>query len=291
MTEPDGTVAWRSLLAEATTALDGVVASPEVDARRIVEEASGHDGPDWFRALDELVTVRAMARFDAMLARRRAGEPLQYVLGRWGFRHLDLAVDPRVLIPRPETEQVTEFALREVDRLQARRAVDLGTGSGAIALSLAVERDTLEVWATDRSPDALAVARSNLAGLGTAGTRVRLTEGSWFGALPSDLAGSIDVVVSNPPYVADADELPADVADWEPAEALRAGPAGLDDIEHIIAAAPKWLSDRGSLVIELAPDQAEPAIALAVAAGFAEAVVEPDLNGRARALVARWGPR
>src|SRR5438105_5970876 len=143
-----------------------------------------------------------------MVARRAAGEPLQYVLGRWAFRTLDLMVDRRVLIPRPETEQVVEVALAEARRLHARIAADLGTGSGAIALSLAAELPGVDVWATDVSADALAVARANLAGIGTfAAARVRIQEGDWFGALPPELRGRLDIVVSNPPYIGDDESL------------------------------------------------------------------------------------
>src|SRR5437763_8801275 len=141
--QPQGNMAeeltWAQVRREAAAELraSGAV-SPDVDARWLVEEAAPDpDGP---------VTTRALAHFDAMLARRRAGEPLQYVLGRWGFRRLDLLVDHRVLIPRPETELVAEAAIDELRRLDGRLAVDLGTGSGAIALSLAVEVPTVAVW-------------------------------------------------------------------------------------------------------------------------------------------------
>ncbi len=134
-------------------------------------------------------------------------------------------------IPRPETEVVVEHALRVVDDLSATTVVDLGTGSGVIAMSLAAERPRLSVWATDVSPDALAVARANLAGLGRAASRVRVAEGEWFAALPAELKGAVDVVVGNPPYVAEDDRLPAEVSDWEPRDALIAGPTGLEAIE------------------------------------------------------------
>jgi release factor glutamine methyltransferase len=255
------------------------VGSPEAEARWLVDEAAPElDGP---------VTARGLAHLEAMLLRREAGEPLQYVLGRWGFRHLDLLVDPRVLIPRPETEVVVEVALAEVRRLDGRVAVDLGTGSGAIALSLAVEERTLEVLATDRSGDALAVARANLAGIGRAGARMRLFQGDWFAALPEAQRGVIDLIVTNPPYVAEGDHLPAEVAGWEPQSALFGGVDGLDDIRQILAAAPGWLRRPGVLVLELAPSQASSATELAFAAGFAEAEVRPDLTGRSRVLVAR----
>jgi release factor glutamine methyltransferase len=167
-------------------------------------------------------------------------------------------------------------------------AADLGTGSGAIALTLAAERwPDIEVWATDVSADALAVARANLAGLGRRAAVVRLAEGSWFGALPDDLRGRLHLVVSNPPYVAASDPLPAEVADWEPAGALVAGPTGLESIERILADAPGWLVGDGALVLEIGETQGDAVVALARAAGFSDVAVHPDLAGRPRALVAR----
>jgi release factor glutamine methyltransferase len=232
-----------------------------------------------------------VARFDAVLGRRLAGEPLQYALGRWSFRRLDLLVDRRVLIPRPETEVVVDHALAELDGLGAgpagRVAVDLGTGSGAIALSLAVERPGLVVWATDVSEAALDVARANLAGTGRAGTRVRLAIGSWFDALPAELAGRIDLVVANPPYVATGETLPHEVAAWEPPGALVAGPTGLEDLQALIDGARRWLAPGGVLVLELAPHQAGSVAARAREAGLVRVRVEPDLSGRPRVLVAR----
>ena len=174
-------VLWSDLLAEARRCLtsSGEVATPEVDARRIVEAASGASGAELDAVLGRPVTAVAAKRFGAMLQRRAAGEPLQYVVGSWGFRTLDLMVDRRVLIPRPETEVVAGWAIDEARRFAAAArgerdliAVDLGTGSGAIALSLAVECPAARVFATDVSHDALAVARANLAGLGRAAARV-----------------------------------------------------------------------------------------------------------------------
>ena len=144
------------------------------------------------------------ADLDAMVARHLAGEPLAYVLGHWSFRHLDLAVDRRVLIPRPETEVVAGVAL-ELARGLARplTVADLGTGSGAIGLALADELplDGVTVWLTDASADAIDVARANLAGLGRRGRNVRIAIGSWFDALPAGT--TLDLAVANPPYVAD----------------------------------------------------------------------------------------
>ena len=285
-------VRWRELLADDAEVLAAAgISSPHVDARRIVEEASGRDGGSLLGVLDDEVAKRALAHHDDMVRRRAGGEPLQYVLGRWGFRSLDLAVDPRALIPRPETEQVVEVGLAELDRLgvaaRTCRVVDLGTGSGAIALSIAVERLRTEVWATDRSADALALARANLAGIGRPATRVRMVEGDWFEALPDELRGAVDLVISNPPYVGDDDELPDEITAWEPAGALRSGADGLDDVRRIMAGARTWLVPGGALVVELAPDQAPAAIELASLAGFVDVEVLADLSSRPRALRAR----
>lgn len=288
---PDGTISWRELLAEAVQRLSAAGStSAEVDARWIVAECVGVPAAELFGALGEPATERGVARFDEMVRRRAQGEPLQYVLGSWGFRTLDLMVDHRVLIPRPETEAVVQVALAELDaaggRERATRVVDLGTGSGAIALSIAVERVRTEVWAVDRSEDALAVARANIAGVGRPGARVRAVAGDWFAALPSTLRGTVDLVVSNPPYVSASAALPEEVEAWEPVEALRSGPDGTDDLRHIVASAPEWLTAAGSLVCELSPEQADDMVAAAMV-HFADAVVEADLTGRPRALVAR----
>ena len=250
---------------------------------------------------------------DAALAladRRAAGEPLQYVLGTWQFRTLELAVDRRVLIPRPETERVVEVALGELARIAAGRhgtgplvCVDLGTGSGAIALSLAVEGGgtdltvPFEVWATDLSADALEVARANLGALEAvdpvAAARVTLARGAWFDALPDRLARRIDLVVSNPPYVSEEEYhgLDPTVREWEPVEALVAprggsGVAGAADVEAVVAGAARWLRPFGALVVELAPSQAYGALDMARRAGFPRVGTERDLAGRLRMLVA-----
>lgn len=281
-----GALSWRDLMREASARLGS-----SHEARWIVERATGLEGAGLHAALDEPSTTRPAAHVLAMVERRAAGEPLQYVLGRWGFRSLDLLVDRRVLIPRPETEVVVEVALAELHRLGRRRplVVDLGTGSGAIALSLAAEVPAAAVWATDTSPAALAVARANLAGLGTAAARIRIAEGSWFEALPADLAGRVDVAVSNPPYVAESEvpDLPPEVAHWEPRDALVAGPSGLEHVAAILEDAPRWLARPGAVVVEIAPHQRPAALTLAGGCGFSSADVLPDLAGRARVLVAR----
>jgi release factor glutamine methyltransferase len=277
------TLTWDSVRREAAEQLRAVAAAPESEARWLVEEAA----PD----VDEPVTTRALAHFDAMLGRRLAGEPVQYVLGHWAFRTLDLLVDRRVLIPRPETEVVAGEAIDELRRLGGRVAVDLGTGSGAIALAVAAEVPGVEVWAVERSADALAVARANIAGIGRAGARVRMVEGDWFAGLPGELRGRVDVVVSNPPYVADGDELPDSVREWEPSSALLAGADGLDDVRRIVAEAPEWLRRPGALVVEVAPTQVEAVVELALAVGFDDAEFRHDLTGRPRFLRARCTSR
>ena len=273
----DGTT-WRAVFDDAATRL-----GDRSDARRLVEHASGLSIAE---ALEQPPTQRTMAHLDAMLERRANGEPLQYVLGSWGFRSLDVHVDRRVLIPRPETEVVVERALDVIDELGARTVVDLGTGSGVIALSIAMERSTVTVWASDVSADALDVTRANLAGIGRPGTRVRVVEGDWFDALPHELAGGVDVIVSNPPYVAESDALPVEVSEWEPRSALIAGPSGLESIERIVRGAPAWLGPHGAVVLEIGETQGD-AVRKLASADFVSSDVHPDLAGRPRVLVAR----
>ena len=291
-----GTASWGDLLTEARRLLSGsgVSETPEVDARRIVEAASGASPAEFERVLGARATALAAARFFSMLERRCAGEPLQYVVGSWGFRSLDLMVDHRVLIPRPETEVVTGWAVDEVARLsdeaghgQQVAVVDLGTGSGAIALSVAVECPQARVFATDVSADALAVARANLAGLGRAAARVSLHEGDWYGALPDALRGSVDVVVSNPPYIGTGEELPPVVADWEPPVALWSGPAGHEAVEQVIGGASQWLKPGGSLVLEVASHRAHATAHMTEEAGFADVRLEQDLAGLERVVIGR----
>jgi release factor glutamine methyltransferase len=285
--------------------LAAVVGAPH-EARFIVDEvlglglSLGHPAPPT-GALDEeaVTTARAMA------ARRAAGEPLQYVFGHWPFRTLDLVVDRRVLVPRPETEQVVEVALAEARRLHAvigapLVAVDAGTGSGAIALSLAAELGPAvlgEVWATDTSAAALEVATRNAARqrVGARGPRpaLELVAGSWLAPLPPRLRGRVSLVVANPPYVSEREwgTLDEEVK-AEPRQALVAGPAsdgtpGLADVEAVLGEARAWLGRPGAVVVELAPHQAEAARQRAAQLGYEEVEVRPDLARRARALVAR----
>jgi len=243
-----------------------------------------------------------------MAARRARGEPLQYIFGHWPFRDLDLRVDGRVLIPRPETEQVVEVALGEARRLAVLRsgpgaglvAVDAGTGSGAIALALATELGAgmvEQIWAVDSSAGALEVATANVQASRAAALVVlpdiALVQGSWLAPLSERLRGRVDLVVSNPPYVSDSEWAGLDPeVRAEPRRALvagtgRDGTGGLADVEAVLEEARLWLGRPGAVVVELAPHQAEAAQDRARQLGYDEVRVEPDLAGRSRALVAR----
>jgi release factor glutamine methyltransferase len=289
-----GTLSWRDLIAEATSRLNlSLQGDRAQEARWIVERVSGYDASELRLNESEFVSHRAVSFFDAMVQRRINGEPLQYVLGRWGFRKLELIVDQRVLIPRPETEMVAGLAIDAARAAAFARGlpghatvVDLGTGSGAIGLSVAHEVPQATVHASDVSSAAIAIARANLAGLGRAATRVTLHEGSWFDALPDHLVGRIDVLVSNPPYVGERDALAEEVRAWEPHAALFAGDDGTRDLRILIPQSLGWLTSAGVLVLEMAPDQTSWAADLARASGFIRVRIENDLAGKPRALVA-----
>lgn len=247
--------------------------------------------------------------FDGLCRRRLAGEPVAYLLGRKEFWGLALAVDARVLVPRPDTETLVAWALEVVDGLapkadaargadptadasrvpdpvneapagQARRVLDLGTGSGAIALALAHVRPGLQVEAVDRSAEALAVARANAARLGLP---VTFREASWLEGAPTGL----DLIVSNPPYIAAQDPHLAALT-HEPLSALAAGADGLDDLRAIIAAAPAHLAPGGWLLLEHGWDQAEAVRRLLAAAGFTGVQSRQDLAGIERCSGGRW---
>ena len=288
---PD-TLTWRLLLAETAVTL-----GDRNHARWMCEVDSGCADAEAFAAeIDEPVTERMIAHLDAMIARRQAGEPLQYVLGRWQFRRLDLMVDRRVLIPRPETEWVTEVALEIAAQQSAQNGsgpitvVDLGTGTGAIGLSLAAELPvgSARIWMSDVSGAALDVARANAAGIGRAAAAVTIVEGSWFAALPAQLTGAIDLVVANPPYIADGDpQVAADVREWEPHLALYSGNDGLDDIRTIVSGAAHWLRPGGVLVFEIGADQGQAVLELLEGVGLVDTEIRPDLAGRDRIAIGR----
>jgi release factor glutamine methyltransferase len=287
MTQPDGTISWQQLITEVSASLHRALGGDRrQEAKWIVERVSGYSSTELFVHASELVSNRAVAHCDQLVARRCSGEPLQYVLGRWSFRELELIVDARVLIPRPETEVVAGLAinhLRSYDRVV--QAVDLGCGSGAIGLSIAVEVPKARVWLTDVSEDALVVTRANLVGLGRTAARVSVIQGSWFEPLPPELRGTFDVIVSNPPYIPDAESLPADVVAWEPHVALFGGTQGDELLDVIVDQAGEWLAPGGALVLEMGPDQTTRLAARCEAYGF-HTVIHPDLAGKQRAVVA-----
>ncbi len=282
----EGTVTWRELLDETAA-----VVGARNEARWLCEEASGYFGSEFHEVLDEAATKRSVAHLDAMVARVRAGEPLQYVLGHWSFRGLDLMVDPRVLIPRPETELIVDLAKKAISsEAHGAIAVDLGTGSGAIGLALAMElpRGSAEIWITDSSSDALEVASANLAGTGVRGNNVHVALGDWYEALPHMIRGRVALIVSNPPYIAAGDsEVEQIVSDYEPHGALFAGSTGLEDLTVIINGSRDWLSSNGALVVEIGHRQGTDAKRLATEAGFEDVTIHQDLAGKDRFLTAR----
>ena len=242
-------------------------------------EAGVHNADREARWLTEAARGSAL---DELVRRRIAGEPLQYLTGIAGFRFLALEVGPGVLIPRPETEVVAQFAM---DRLPANGiAIDVGTGSGAIALALKHERPDARVVATDLSGDALTWARRNRDRLGL---DVELIEGDLFEGVSVELQGGVDVVVSNPPYVADEERasLPSEVKDHEPEIALFAPGDGLSVIGRLAREAKRWLRPGGYLVLEISPSQANEVKVLL--GEYRDAAIHPDLTGRDRVAVAR----
>jgi release factor glutamine methyltransferase len=281
----DDTVTWRAMLAETAQAV-----TDRTSALWLCQRASGYDAEEFIGEMDNLVTSRAADHLLDMVRRLLAGEPLQYVLGRWAFRRVDIMVDARVLIPRPETEMLVDYVLDEVQSMAGSTIVDLGTGSGAIGLAvldeLPISHST--VWMTDVSRDALDVARANLAGLGRAGIGGRLAHGSWFEALPHELAGTIDVIVANPPYVEDDDpDLESGVREWEPPLALFGGTDGLRDIATIVSGCSHWLRPGGLLLVEFGSRQGGAVHELAVSAGLSDVETRQDLAGLDRVLSAR----
>jgi len=254
------------------------------DAALLLAHALGRPRAWLYAHGDEAPDPAALQRFEALLARREAGEPVAYLTGRRGFWRHELRVTPDTLVPRPETERLVELALERLAPGAPLRIADLGTGSGAIALALALERPRARVVATDASPAALEVARGNADALGAGNIEFR--HGSWF----EPLAGErFDLVASNPPYVADGDpHLAQGDLRFEPAAALASGADGLDDIRVIVRDAPAHLVPGGWLLLEHGFDQGAAVRALLHAAGFAEVGTGRDLEGRDRVGFGRW---
>jgi release factor glutamine methyltransferase len=227
-----------------------------------------------------------VARIELLAVRREAREPLQHITGEAPFRHLVLEVGPGVLVPRPETELVAEWAIEALRQVPTAtpRAVDLGTGTGALALALASEVPNAEVYAIELFPLAAAWAERNIARYGDG--RVTLVRGDAATALP-ELDGTVDVVVANPPYIPDADKpVDAEVLGYDPESALFGGPDGLRDIRVFIARAARLLRAGGTLVIEHADGQGAAVRAIAAEAGFGMTTTHTDLLHRERALTA-----
>lgn len=274
------------------TALEPVVREDAAREARLLVAGVLHLSPGGLA--QRLVVEPALRAGEAQhieraLHRRLRGEPLAYAVGEAAFRDLVLQVDARVLIPRPETEVVVEEALRVTADRAGGVAVDIGTGSGAIALALATEGRFDRVLATDVSADALAVAQGNADQLAAAGASMAPIE-CRLGADLAPLQGvSARVIVSNPPYIAyeEAAALPASVRDWEPTVALFAAHGGLARYEVLVQGARRHLEPGGWLVLELDASRAAPVAAMAAAAGYEQVQVKQDLAGRDRVLLAR----
>lgn len=263
----------RTVLADAARRL-----GDRVDAEWLLLHALGVDRTWLFMHADEPLDADALARFEALLARRETGEPVAYITGRRGFWSLDLEVTPATLIPRPETELLVELALERLPMDRKVDVADLGTGSGAVALAIASERPLARVLATDASAEALAVARRNAERLGL--RNVRFAQGDW--CAPLDGA-RFDMIVSNPPYI-EASDPHLDQGDlrFEPATALASGGDGLDAIRRIASGVPAHLRNGGWLLLEHGWLQGEAVRAVLSGSGLDQVFTAADLEGRER---------
>lgn len=278
---PERAVTLDRLVAHGGARLQAAgVHEPKREAWRIWSDLVG---APWFAGAifsDQAVPEAEAARFREAIDRRARGEPLPYVTGVAGFRQLTLRSDRRALIPRPETEGLVDFALRHQPR---GRAVDIGTGTGCIALALAQEGSYELVVAVEQSPWALRLAEENRQATGIG---IELVAGDLTGAFAAE---TFDLVISNPPYLTESEyaHLDGSVRAWEPRAALVGGPDGLDATRALIADALRVVRPEGWLMLELDATRADTAARLAEAAGWSDVAVHDDLYGRARYLIAR----
>jgi release factor glutamine methyltransferase len=270
-------------LAAAGARLTGLPdGSPRLEAELLLGEATGLSRTRILTWPDTPLTSDALRRLAGLVERRRGGEPIAYILGRQGFWTLDLEVTPDTLIPRPETELLVELALARLPARAPLTVADLGTGSGAIAAALAAERPAWTLIALDRSPAAIAVARANARRLAL--PNLLPLVGHWFCPLA---LGSLDAVVSNPPYVAASDpHLGRGDLRFEPHAALASGPDGLDAIRHIAAEAQRHLRPGGLLALEHGYDQGAAVRAILGSAGWLGIETRRDLAGHERVTLA-----
>ena len=276
MRRPLAQTSIRDALDSAVIALTAAgCETPRLDAELLLAAAMGVDRAVIVSDPGRGIEPDAARRFMEFAARRRDREPVAYILGSKGFRSIELAVDPRVLIPRPETEHLVEAAL---GLPAGARVCDVGTGSGAIALALKSERPDLRVIATDASADALDVARANATALG-------LEVEFALGDLLDEVAGPLDAVISNPPYVEDGAQLAPEIVRYEPALALRAGPDGLDVIRRLVPAA--GASAAALVALEVGAGQSGAVGEMMRQAGFASVEVGRDLAGIERVVLGR----
>lgn len=252
-----------------------------VDARALLQQVCDLDHAQLAAFPERELMPQAWRSFERLVARRAIGEPIAYLIGRREFYGRRFLVTPDVLIPRPETELLVELVLQDIGRTEEPRALDLGTGSGVLAITLALELPGARVSATDASPAALMLARRNA---DVQGARVRFLEGDWYGALARE---RFDLIVSNPPYVADGDpHLEQGDLRFEPRSALVGrGPAGTGHLERIIGGARAHLNPQGRLLVEHGWDQAAAVRASFGQAGFEAVATHKDLGGNDRATV------
>lgn len=260
------------------------VESARLNAELLVGHALGLKRMQLYLQFERPLTEPELERIRPMVRRRAAREPVQYIIGETGFRDLILAVDPRVLIPRPETEQLVELVLARCAQPPSQ-VLDLGTGSGSIALSLAKAWPQCRVSAVDREEAALAVAMANAVRNGLE-QRVDFLRSDWFSALST--GARYDLIVANPPYLSDAElaEAEPEVRAHEPRTALSAGPDSARDLKHIIAAAPRFMTPGGMLALETGINHQEELVTAAKTAGFTRVESHRDLTGRNRILSA-----